>query len=140
MHWSEDYVLNIPSIDNEHKLLVSLINDMALALLYKGELQKRAVHESLERLSRYIRAHFESEEKFLMFNNYPDFDAHKEQHELLLEELEVFERRFKAGEQPFNSRMLLFLKDWLVRHIILHDCKFAYYYSDKEQVPMTAED
>lgn len=139
MKWSEDYVLNIPSLDNEHKLLVSLINDMALALLYHGDLRKKAVNDSLQRLSRYIRAHFESEERFLMFNNYPDFNAHKEQHELLLDELGAFERKFKAGDQPFNSRMLLFLKDWLVRHIILHDCKFAVYYNDKELIPIAVE-
>jgi len=139
MCWSKDYVLNIPAIDNEHKLLVSLVNDMGLALLYHGELQKRAVRESLQRLSRYTRTHFESEERFLMFNNYPEFDAHKEQHEQLLAQLDAFERKFRAGEKPFNTRMLLFLKDWLARHIILHDCKFAHYYSDKELSPLAVK-
>ena len=135
LQWSEDYVLNIPAIDNEHKLLVSLVNDMALAMMYQGELQKRAIGDSLQRLSRYIRAHFESEERFLLANNYPEYDIHKEQHEKLLEELERFECKYQAGEKAFNSKMLLFLKDWLVRHIILHDCKFAYYFHNREPAP-----
>jgi hemerythrin len=67
-----------------------------------------------------------------MFNNYPEFDAHKEQHQDLLFQLDDFERKFKAGEKPFNGRMLLFLKDWLVRHIILHDCKFAHYLRERD--------
>ena len=78
--------------------------------------------------------HFDSEERFLLFNNYPEFDAHKLEHAELLGRLRRFESRFKAENRAFKEKMLLFLQDWLVRHIILHDCKFGHYYRGKELI------
>lgn len=132
--WSSDYNVNIPAIDNEHKLLVSIVNDIVQGMNYQGALQTRVITESLHRLLNYVRVHFDSEERFLLFNNYPDFDEHKIQHAELLEKLERFEKNFKAENMAFNEKMLLNLKDWLVRHIILHDSKFGHYYRDKELI------
>lgn len=132
--WSSDYNVNIPAIDNEHKLLVSIVNDIAHGMNYQGALQARVITESLHRLLNYVRVHFDSEERFLLFNNYPEFDEHKIQHAELLEKLERFEKSFKTENKPFDEKMLLYLKDWLVRHIILHDSKFGHYYRDKELI------
>jgi hemerythrin len=132
--WSSDYNVNIPAIDNEHKLLVSIVNEIAQGMHYQGALQARVITESLHRLLNYVRVHFDSEERFLLFNNYPEFDEHKMQHAELLEKLERFEKSFKTENKPFNEKMLLYLKDWLVRHIILHDSKFGHYYRDKELI------
>jgi hemerythrin len=132
--WSSDYNVNIPAIDNEHKLLVSIVNDIAQGMNYQGALQTKVITESLHRLLNYVRVHFDSEERFLLFNNYPEFDGHKTQHAELLEKLERFEKSFKTENKPFDEKMLLYLKDWLVRHIILHDSKFGHYYRDKELI------
>ncbi|MBL0225984.1 MAG: hemerythrin family protein [Geobacteraceae bacterium] len=128
--WSDHYNVNIPAIDNEHKLLVSLINDIDNVQDCQNSLQSQIIKETLHRLSKYIRSHFESEERFLLFNNYPEFTEHKDKHTELLAHLERFEQRFKAENIVFSDKMLLFLKDWLVRHIILHDCKFGHYFSE----------
>ena|SRR5450631_2393480 len=77
LHWSSDYSVNIPAIDNEHKLLVSIIIDIACSLHCQSSMQAEIIIESLHRLSNYIRAHFESEERFLLFNNYPEFTKHR---------------------------------------------------------------
>lgn len=130
--WSDDYSVHIPAIDNEHRLLISLINDFGLAMDTQEIVQVQIAGETLGRLSRYISRHFESEERFLLFNNYPEFDAHKSEHTQLLERLERFSTRFTLEKRLVNEQMLLFLKDWLVRHIILHDCKFGSYFRGKE--------
>ena len=132
LSWSNDYTVNIPSIDNEHKLLVSTINDIVQGMQFQSSIQAQVIADSLQRLSNYIRVHFESEERFLLFNNYPEFSQHQEEHIRLLARLGNFEKRFKSENRTFNEHMLLHLKDWLVRHIILHDCKFGSYYQGKE--------
>ncbi len=137
LKWSSDYIVNIPAIDNEHKLLVSIVNDIAHGMQFQGALQTQVITESLQRLSNYIRMHFDSEERFLLFNNYPEFDSHKLEHSELLGRLSRFESRFKVENRAFNEKMLLFLQDWLVRHIILHDCKFGHYYRGKELINHT---
>jgi len=130
LHWSGDYSLNIPAIDNEHKLLISIINDIEHGLRHHSHLRAQVIKESMQRLSSYIRMHFESEERFMLTHNYPEFVDHKAQHAELLEKLDRFEARLKSGGQTFNEEMLLFLKDWLIRHIILHDIKIGHFYHD----------
>jgi hemerythrin len=132
--WSHDYSVQVPAIDNEHKLLVGIINELSNALEIHEGTQIMVIVKTLDKLSRCIRRHFESEERFLMFNNYPDFDTHKLEHAKLLAQLELFERGFQAEKRAFNVKMLLYLKDWLVRHIILHDCKFGLYFRGKELI------
>ena len=69
-----------------------------------------------------------------MYNQYPELSTHKLEHTKLLVQLEQFERGFQSGKRAFNVKMLLYLKEWLVRHITLRDCKFGCYYRDKELV------
>jgi hemerythrin-like metal-binding protein len=130
--WCEDYSVNIRAIDNEHKLLIELINDLQHALETQEMVRSQLVSAALEKLKHHIRAHFESEERFLLFNNYPDFDIHQQEHLELLKKLEQFVNHISSEQVVFTEKMLLFLKDWLVRHIILHDCKYGSYYLGQE--------
>lgn len=131
--WSnEDYSVNIPAIDNEHKLLIALLNEIASAMNTQGSFHIQIIIEKLTTLSKHIKMHFESEERFMILNNYPEYNEHKAEHTLLLEQLNKFEVRFKSENKAFNEKMLLFLKDWLVRHIILYDKKIGNYFRDKE--------
>jgi hemerythrin-like metal-binding protein len=132
--WSSDYNVNIQAIDDEHKLLVSIIDDIAHSLQSHSSLQSQPITDSLHRLSDYIRTHFESEERLFLFNHYPEFTQHKDEHTKLLARIDNFEQRFKADQWTFNENMLLYLKDWLLRHIILYDCKFGNYYREKELI------
>ncbi len=131
LNWSDDYSVGIPTIDNEHKLLVSLVNDMSRALDTHREFQSQIIGDILNTLVHCIHSHFESEEHFLLSNDYPEYSAHKAEHTILRERLERFEKRFRAENVSFTEDMLLYLKDWLVRHIILHDCKFGSYFRNK---------
>ena len=129
---NDDYSVQIPSIDYEHKILVAMVNEIDSAMQTQGPSNSQIILDKLANLSNGIKNHFESEERFLLLNNYPEYDAHKLEHTILVEQLDTFESQFKLEEKPFSEEMLLFLKDWLIRHLILHDRKFGYYYKDKE--------
>lgn len=126
--WCNDYSVHISSIDNEHKLLIELIKELENALETQEMVRFQLVSSALERLTRHIRAHFESEERFLLFNNYPDYGSHQMEHQDLLLKLNQFVRLVHSGNFVFTEQELLFLKDWLARHIILHDCKYGNYF------------
>lgn len=131
---NDDYTVYITAIDNEHKLLVAMINEFGETLQIDGSLHSQIIREKLDKLSHVIRKHFASEERFLLFNNYPEYTAHLSEHTLLLERLSKFESRFKTENKAFNERMLSFLIDWLMRHVILHDCKYGKYFQDQELI------
>jgi len=135
LQWiKEDYCVYIPAIDSEHKLLIAIVNDFESALNMDCSLHAQIIPGKLAILSEIIKKHFESEEQFLLVNNYPWLEEQKSQHAQLLEQLAKFESRFKAEKSAFNDKMLLFLKDWLIRHLILYDRKFGNYFNGKELV------
>lgn len=134
LEWSELYSVGIPAIDNEHKVLVSLVNDMSRVIDTHIEFQTQLIGDTLNSLIRGVQNHFDSEEKFLLANNYPEYGSHKTEHTLLLDQLEHFKERFKTEKPLFTENMLLYLQDWLVRHIILHDCKFGSYFRDNGMI------
>ena len=127
----DDYSVYVNSIDNEHKLLFTLLNEVGEALHIDGIFHDQIVNDRLGYLSQAIKKHFESEESLLLLNFYPEFNAHKLQHTFLLDRLDKFASQYKKRKIYFNEKMLLFLKDWLVRHIILVDRQYANYYKDQ---------
>jgi len=130
--WSDDYSVHISEIDNEHRLLIELIKELDHAMETQEMVRSQLVSSALEKLSQHIRMHFESEERFLLFNNYPDFTSHQQEHHDLLHTLEKFVGHVSSEQSVFSGENLLFIKDWLVRHIILHDCKYGSFYRGKE--------
>ena len=79
VEWKDDYSVGIDSIDQQHKKLLSLINQLQTAVDYStGEQFER---EALDELVEYTKTHFTYEEGMMRDNDYPDFEAHKRQHE-----------------------------------------------------------
>ena len=132
LNWCDDYSVHISAIDNEHKFLIELIKELDSAMETEEMVRLQLVSTILEKLLHHIRVHFESEERFLLFNNYPDFDSHQQQHQLLLQKLETFISRLNSEHLVFTDQMLLFIKDWYARHILLDDSKFGRYFLGKE--------
>jgi hemerythrin-like metal-binding protein len=131
--WSDDYSVHIRSIDNEHKLLVGLLNDIdgALQMEVGQQLRRQLALQYLLQLQLHALAHFESEERFLLLNNYAGVTAHQEEHRDLVRTLEEFAQAVISGKQEVDDSKLFFLKDWLVRHIILLDCTFGEHFKGR---------
>lgn len=132
--WTDEYSVHIRSIDNEHKMLIELLNDIDRDLNIDKPIRRQLVTESLTQLLNHIHAHFESEERFLLLNNYYDYAAHHKEHQELFLRLEEFTREFISGAQEFDEEKMIFLKDWLIRHIILQDCKYGSYFKEKSDL------
>jgi hemerythrin len=130
--WNDDYSVHISEVDNEHRLLIELVKDLDSALETQEMVRSQLVSSALVKFTHAITAHFESEERFLLINKYPDFKSHQKEHHDLLQTLEQFVGQVCSKQAVFSEENLLFLKDWLVRHIILHDSKFGSFYRDKE--------
>lgn len=132
LSWNDDYSVHVSEIDNEHRILIGLVKELDLALETQETVRSQLVMSALEKLTHAIKAHFESEERFLLFNNYPDFSSHQQEHHDLLQTLGQFVGHVCSERTVFSGENLLYLKDWLVRHIILHDCKYGNFYRGRE--------
>ncbi|PLX98101.1 MAG: hemerythrin [Desulfuromonas sp.] len=123
--WTEDYELKIPKIDDQHKELVKMINELYAAL--KSEHSSETVNVVLNRLLQYVEIHFETEEAAMRQNHYPDFDGHIYLHDLLREEVLELKKVQLQGGEVATFELLNFLTDWLKNHIAKADRAFGQY-------------
>lgn len=129
MDWQDSLSVGVPTIDAEHKKLVSLLNDLHTAMR-EGK-SKQAMGEVLNGLITYTATHFGTEEKFMTKHAYPEYAEHKKQHDDLVKQALDVKASFEAGKVGVNMELMTFLKDWVQTHIIGTDKKLGAYLSSK---------
>lgn len=121
--WKDEYSVGIESIDNDHKKLLSLINNLQTsALYYTGEEFDR---QALKELLNYTEYHFKREEKLMEENGYPDFAAHKAQHQKMTEKIKEMVTTYEQDDEQTILELAQFLRNWLVNHINGSDQEYS---------------
>ncbi len=122
--WHSSYCIGEPTIDRQHQELVRLIN--LLHQKIHGGFCDRIIDEVLIRLINYAENHFRDEEEFMKAKNYPEYEEHRKEHERLVMEVFEFKRRYDKREVS-KFDLLLFLRDWLINHILDTDLKLKHW-------------
>jgi hemerythrin len=122
VEWKPFYSVGDPSLDEEHKRLLGIIDDLHSEIAAGN--QRGRVLEFLDRLTEYTMSHFEHEEKVMKGCGFPNLQAHKTMHD------EMRRRTLELHGDPdaIASRDLLeFVRNWWVRHIQNQDKAYAPY-------------
>ena len=95
MEWNEQYSVSIEEIDNQHKIIIDLINKVDAAAQNHKELEQ--LPAILQELIDYTRTHFAVEESLMRIFNYPDYEPHKQKHDDLVHKVLKFQEQFDRG-------------------------------------------
>ena len=117
------YSVGIPPIDEQHKRLIRLINELHEAMMQGTGNQ--ALSSILSDLIRYTKEHFAFEEKMLATRNYSALAAHKAEHVDLTREVVKLRDNFQSGKLMMTLDVMRFLKRWLASHILEKDLRYA---------------
>ncbi len=120
--WKPDYNINIEIIDKQHQMLVSMINELYVAMSTGKD--RADLEKLISRLSVYAAMHFAREEHYFNIFRYPETELHEKQHNDFETAVQQFERDFKEGKQELSIEIINFLVDWLVGHINGSDKKY----------------
>lgn len=123
--WKEEYHTGNKKIDEEHKQLFLLVNELHNAMK-KGH-GKEILQETLDKLIKYTIQHFTHEEILMLSKSYPRYKQHKEQHTELTYKVKELRAKFVAGNTNINVELLHFLHQWLTHHIKGEDLKLFKY-------------
>jgi len=123
MPWSSSLSVDIKQIDEQHKKLVGMVNELHKAMKLKKSNSVMGV--ILDRLVDYTASHFATEEKLFAQFGYPEEKAHVELHRKLVTQVVDIQKKFKAGDAMLSMELMTFLKDWLVKHIQGTDKKYS---------------
>ena len=123
VEWSEVLSVGVPSVDEDHKKLVSLVNEL-FSSCFVG-VGDEALSAVLGRLIDYTQYHFAREEEFLRSRESPALASHADEHHKLTEQVMAIAAK---GPAALSDDVLLFLRDWLTHHILETDkASFAPY-------------
>ncbi len=121
--WTDDFQTGIQSIDDQHRVLVEIVNKFDdNARKGKGS---RIMNEILSDLIQYTSEHFSHEEGLLEEAQYNKLKQHKSQHRQLLERVEKLQYDFNNKGIRITKDVREFLKFWLVNHILKEDKAFV---------------
>ncbi len=125
MEWKESYSCNIEIIDQQHKELIELGNQLYQIAMNKDLVeQKEQVKQVFQKLKIYTLEHFSYEEELMIAHGYKGYDLHKAEHEGFIEMLN--EKVLHFGFTPSEIvDMILFFMDWIGNHIIISDQMYA---------------
>lgn len=135
--WSDDYRVGIERMDKQHNALLSTLNTLHDILMSQGD--QALVDKKLSCLVDQTKVHFHTEEQFMQAYDYPDYENHKELHDILLRQVEdVLETQHELEtyhiQQSWAEKLELadFLREWLVSHIIDSDKKLGDFLKSKK--------
>ena len=121
LQWKPDYALGIPSVDHEHRELIGMINQIYQQM--SGEPDAWAVESCLEDIYAGIAAHFALEERHMRETRYEEYEAHKEEHEELLDQILDMMDEFAADPQSGRVTLERRLSDWFGHHFATFDAR-----------------
>lgn len=120
--WDEKYSVGVELIDNQHKVFIGIINDLYSAIVEKEK--QVSLDVIFDQLSAYTQFHFQTEERYFDEFHYEEAAVHKAAHVALHTQIvELREKKQDIMEDPF--RLMDFLEDWLIGHIMGMDKKFG---------------
>ena len=127
--WNENYSVKIKDIDDQHKKLIDMINELHDAM--KSGRGKEVVGKTLSELVKYTEQHFSFEEKLFTQHNYPEGRTHSKTHQDLIDQLKEFISKYESGQNTLSIELMNFLRDWLTNHIMGTDKKYTSFLNSK---------
>jgi hemerythrin len=139
--WSDRYATGIQKIDDQHRQLVILTNNLYKACLQNSKEAETKFKESMSLMVEYVRFHFSDELKILERVKFPGFPEHKKQHETLVKNVLEAAKEYNEGTRYVPNSFVRTLKEWVFSHIAISDKVYsAYIMKQKEKGLLTDKD
>jgi hemerythrin len=129
IQWTDALSVKIGTIDEQHKKLILLINELDVAM--RAGKGKDILGKILNELVAYVGTHFGTEEKLFAQHAYPDTAVHKMEHGDFVRKVGEFKKGFESGKLGLTIELMNFLSDWLRKHIMGTDQKYGPFLVEK---------
>lgn len=130
--WKNSFNIGISVIDDQHKKLVEIINE-----LYEAQrlgTSQSIINDVLIKMEDYTKYHFDMEEEMQDANKYPEIMPHKIEHREFIDKLTLLKRDSKKDNLLLSLKTIDYLKDWTINHILGSDRDFGEYLRNIEGI------
>ena len=128
LQWGPSLKTGINEIDEQHQILVEMINEANVKL--RETVEKDHVERMMRDLMNYALYHFDTEEELMVGNDYfgmrPDeAEKHSLEHRNFSDTVANLHHDLKKGTPVHREDLMIFLNNWLVNHIQNTDMRLA---------------
>lgn len=133
--WHDKLVTGIGKIDQQHQILVNLLNEANIKLTPNNN--AKFLEEITRNLLSYALYHFETEEVLMRQYDYieesvEEADAHIREHRSFSAKVVAVRNEIKTGVLISREDLLSFLNSWLINHILNTDKALAAFLLESE--------
>lgn len=129
IEWTEEqFGTHIGETDQQHQKIFDMLNALHDAL---PNADRQAVGEQLDGFLSFVAEHFQTEERLLKDNAYPQYEAHKKEHDDLLQKAGEIKKKFDEGAEDVTQDTTIFVRDWLTNHIPKIDKPYGPFLNEK---------
>lgn len=123
IQWDDNMSVGVPVLDEDHKVLIRLINDYTDAM--ENDEGLMVTDSIFAALGDYVHYHFTREEKIMELAQYNDLEQHKKAHRALEEHFMELRDSYVLMPGPSAERKVKeFLENWLRSHILKVDMEY----------------
>jgi hemerythrin-like metal-binding protein len=127
--WNQRFSVGNTKLDEQHKELARIIN--CLIENQDAGANSEPIAEVLERMTRYAAYHFQTEERLMMEHDYPDYSSHQMDHTEFKAKTAGFCVDAVRHKEALAREVLLYLKNWLMNHILKSDMKYKLFFNER---------
>ena len=128
IEWSDEYSVGVGMLDEQHRELVEILNKLIGST--NISVNSETLHDALYELIKYAEKHFKCEESLLQDYDYPELEAHSKGHSEFIETVANLALSATQNDKSVPEHLLLFLSDWLNRHILIEDMKYRPFFEE----------
>ncbi|MGB9141894.1 MAG: bacteriohemerythrin [Aestuariivirga sp.] len=122
IEWRKEFETGVADVDHEHRELVDLINRLHESIASGAD--RSRITEFLGEVFARIAAHFALEESIMRKHAYDEYEAHKAEHEKLLDEIrDIMDAQQDNPSSAYEEGLSLTVRDWFVNHFKSKDAR-----------------
>jgi hemerythrin-like metal-binding protein len=122
--WSDDYSIGNEEIDNQHKKLIDILDNLTQSLEDTG--QKKYINKNVLELQHYAVMHFSTEELYMFDMMYVDMDKHIIQHDFFRAKVKELNPVGMDDNIEKKLELVKFITGWLLNHVLKEDKKIPF--------------
>ena len=127
--WSDNYSVGVPELDEQHKKIVEVINELNTNTDLTSQSDK--LHNILGRIIIYAQNHLDYEESLLKKHAYPHYEDHLSKHQEYKKKVSDFAVELLEYREEMPTKFLNYLNHWWVDHILKEDMKYKSFFEEK---------
>jgi hemerythrin len=126
--WEEKYSVGVEEIDNQHKHMFDTINHLLEIISVNTAVKE--LDSIINALVEYKLLHFATEEKYFLEFNYEGREEHEAKHHEFNDKFGKLREEYPTNTIEFAFKLVDFLEDWLIEHLITMDQKYVQCFHD----------